>query len=343
MSLSDALQQLQACLDYIPQAPYPNQSRIHPLRSFLFDQAACFVKREDELGFALSGSKARKYRTLIPDLLQKEVKEAVVIGSAYSNHVLSLTQLLIENDCLPTLFLRGDPQRDLKGNALLTSLLVPVSSIHWFSKAEWKDIETLADRYVNAKSHKIQVIPEGACMPEALPGALSLALDIIRNEQDYGCRFNHILIDSGTGLTAIALILAYAWMKKPTMIHVLLVAGDQAYFLKQLNNFYQCFCLLMQKDSSQVPFPSLFRLYHPRTLVRFGQINQNLFKGIIQTARLEGFLTDPIYTAKLFEEAKQIIAEQQLQGQILLIHSGGGLTLMGFEEELKDAASKIKN
>jgi 1-aminocyclopropane-1-carboxylate deaminase len=91
----------------------------------------------------------------------------------------------------------------------------------------------------------------------------------------------------------------------------------------------------------EMPFPSNFHLYHPSSTPRFGQINQLLFQEIISLARKEGFFTDPIYTAKLFKETKRLLAEHSFQGNVLIHHSGGALTLLGFEEQLKEALEDI--
>ncbi|MBS4163105.1 Uncharacterized protein PRO82_000401 [Candidatus Protochlamydia amoebophila] len=331
----EKIQQLIKILQKIDQQPYPSHSRIHTLSSFNSSNCCCFVKREDELGFGISGSKIRKYRTLIPFLIHNKVEEVVVIGSAYSNHVLSFLQLLIENKIQATLFLRGDPKREFKGNCFFTSLLIPASSIHWFSKEAWRSV--LEQAYFYAKDKKnICILLEGACIPEAFPGALTLPLDIIQNEADTQLEFNHLFIDSGTGLSAIALILAYFWIGKKTQIHVVLMAENETYFLKQLASFHRYFEQLI--GASQLPFPSNFQLYRPKQGKKFGQIYSHSFKDIIQLARAEGFFTDPIYTGKLFHESKKIINSSALEGLILIIHSGGTLSLLaGFQNQLREA------
>jgi 1-aminocyclopropane-1-carboxylate deaminase len=44
----------------IDMAPLPHRSRIHALRSF--SRGYCFVKRDDELGFGVSGTKVLRER-----------------------------------------------------------------------------------------------------------------------------------------------------------------------------------------------------------------------------------------------------------------------------------------
>lgn len=314
-------------LKSVPHASYPYQSRIHPLKSF----TNVYVKRDDELGFGLSGSKVRKYRTLIPYLINSDCKEVVVIGSAHSNHVLSLTQLLIENNILPMLFLRGDPNRLKQGNALYNSLFVPPEHIRWFSKPEWKNVEIEAHKYVQVCPHKSLVLPEGGNIAECLPGALSLPLDIIKNEKENQLVFDHLFIDSGTGLMAIALILGFAWLRKNALVQVVLMAGNENDFLQQLKKYHAVFCLLMSAD---MPFPTNFRLNTPKAALGFGKVNPSLFRFISHIAKTEGFLTDPIYSAKLFLEAREIIQKKSLQKNTLIIHSGGTITLAGFQNQL---------
>ena len=139
---------------------------------------------------------------MIPFLLANGFHEVVLIGSAYSNHVLSLIQLLIENGLQPTLFLRGDPNRPFQGNALLTSLFISPAHIHWFAKEEWKDVESQAHAYAKQQKPTPFVLPEGGFCFEALPGTLTLPLDILENEEEKKLTFDHIFIEAGTGLTA---------------------------------------------------------------------------------------------------------------------------------------------
>jgi 1-aminocyclopropane-1-carboxylate deaminase len=305
---------------------------------FKTQMCSCFVKRDDELGFSLSGSKARKYRSLISFFLLHEIQEVIVIGSAYSNHVLSITQLLIENHIQPVLFLKKRSKEERSGNFLLTSLFIEPSSIYWITKEDWPQAKQLADRYAQTSNKKTFVLAEGGSVPEALPGSLTLPLDIIRNEQKLNFSFDHLFIDSGTGMMASALLLGYQWLEKTTSIHIILIADDEAFFLNQLKCFHQEFEKLMK---TSCPFPQNFVLHKPTKLAAFGSVNPSLFKEIRELARLEGFLTDPLYTAKLFTETKNILTSEQLKGNILINHSGGALTLAGFQHQLQATLNRI--
>jgi 1-aminocyclopropane-1-carboxylate deaminase/D-cysteine desulfhydrase-like pyridoxal-dependent ACC family enzyme len=316
-------------------------SRIHLIKSISKPGAQIYIKRDDELGFGITGTKLRKYQSLLYYIKNQGIKHAVLIGGAYSNNIVSLSQLLIEQGVVTHLFLRGDRVPAYKGNFLLTSLLIPSERIYWLKRDEWEKAESQAQALARKLPSPSIVIPEGACMIEALPGSLSLGTDILRNEQEHNLLFDHIFIEAGTGLAAIGLILGFKIYRKTAQIHILLLADNKDGFLKKLESFYQH---LFSKYQVKIDWDELIQgihFYHPSTAPSFGTTNKQVFDAIIQIARQDGILTDPIYSAKLLMTAKHTILTSEMVGNILIIHSGGGLALMGFQEQLANQLQQI--
>jgi 1-aminocyclopropane-1-carboxylate deaminase len=327
----------------IPKENYPHHSRVHRLSSFDFGKAKVFIKRDDELGFGISGSKLRKYLTLIPYIKSEAPDEVIVIGSAFSNHVLALGQLLKELRICPVYFLLSFPSPSLKGNFLWTSLLAGQNDIRLISKEDWKEIDLITKRYIEKRStehKKVISIPSGGSKKESLPGALTLPLDILRNEDEIGISWDHIFIDSGTGMMAHAVILAFAYLKKNTQLHIVQMAGSRESFHDSLQVRTAEFEELM---GQKINLEHGFNLYTPKNAPSFGSVNSKVFRAIAEMAQQEGIFTDPIYTAKLFSEGKQIIKDLSIRGNILFIHSGGGLALSGFQEKLSKFVGKKHN
>ncbi|MBS3905278.1 MAG: hypothetical protein KGZ39_08135 [Simkania sp.] len=322
---------LQDSLEREEHEDYPVKSRLHPLRSFGKKEAHCFVKREDELGFSISGTKFRKYRTLIPFLKRQECNEAVVIGGAYSNHVLSITQLLIENGIKPTLFLKGPLPYQKHGNFRFLQMLIPDSSIHWVPKTNWPKVTQYASAYADGSARTV-ILPEGATVFPAFLGGLSLPLDILRNEEEHKIEFDHLFIEVGTGFSAAALLLGFAYLKKKTFCHLLLLAGTEEEFLKQLQILHADFERWLGQKCS---FPIHFSCESSSLAPSFGSTNSELFQFLIRIAREEGFFLDPIYSGKLFYHAKKKMEANPFSGNILVVHSGGALTLAGFQDQLE--------
>jgi len=324
----EALEFLEERLSSVALADYPRQSRVHRLNTFDLSGVTTYVKREDELGFGISGTKVRKYLSLLPSLCSQKPQEVILIGGPFSNHILGMVQLLRENAIEPILFLRGEPPSALRGNFLFTSWMSNPENIHWIKREE--NIEVAAETYLmkrRAEGAKILLVPEGGSSPEALPGLLTLACDIIRNEKGLSLAFDHIFIDAGTGMAASVLILVLSWLQKCTQVHVLLLAGNQEEFRQRL----EMDKLLLEAFLKQsLPSPTSYNLYLPQNAPSFGSVNAQVKANIRFIAEAEGILTDPIYSAKLFDEGKKILASSRIQGNVLFIHSGGALTLSGF-------------
>lgn len=315
---------------------YPVQSRVHRLRSF---PENCFVKRDDELGFGISGSKIRKFRTLLPDLTNRRIHTVIVIGGAYSNNVLGVVQLLVENGIRPVLFLLGDGKEELQGIHLFIRMLIKKDDIHWVSRDQWPEVLFLAEKQAEElmkKGNRAIVLPEGSATFSAIPGASSLALDMIRNEKFEERIFDHIFLDAGTGFQAIITMLSYAFMEKETHFSIVLMAGVKEDFEDKLKSYHAQF---EEWLGQEVAFPNHYELLFPSISKSFGSINAHVIKSILHFGREEGILTDPIYSGKLFDTAKKAV-ENHVVGNTLIVHSGGGLSLSGFQSKL---SGKIKD
>lgn len=311
-------------------------SRVHRLNTFDFPDITCYVKRDDELSFGVSGTKLRKYTSLIPFLIEQKIKEVVIAGGSHSNHILSLAQLLREKKFKITLFFGGNRPSRLTGNLLLTSLIIPSEDIHWLPKGEEEKAAEIYTLYRQKENAPTFYIPLGAPIKESIPGVMSLIYDLDRNEKELGLQFDHIFIDSGTGTTAAIAILGSALLRKKTHFHVIQMASNSQKFNLLLEQF--------QKELPVINSPLRYSLYAPQTARSFGSTNASTWKTIAHMARHEGIFVDPIYNAKLFHEGKKILEKGTLKGNILFIHSGGGLSLTGFMEKLGNIVAKeIKN
>lgn len=322
---------LSFAVDNAPQCNYPFQSRIHKLRSF---PDGCFVKRDDELGFGVTGSKVRKFRTLIPALKNRKVKTAILIGGAYSNNILGAVQLLIENGIVPLLFLLGEGNEEPIGIHLMIRMLVESSSIHWIPRKDWAQVAIFAENKaleLTRSGQVVAVIPEGSVLSEAIPGAVTLALDILRNEKEENVHFDQIFLDAGTGFQAAMTLLAYAWLEKTTKFSVVLMADPPHVFNQKLKEWHSLFEEWLKE---KVPFPVNYKMILPKTAKSFGSVNRSVIETTISLARSEGMFADPVYSVKLFDAARYEIMNKNEGGNTLIVHSGGGLGLAGFQSML---------
>lgn len=304
------------------------ESRIHRLHSFSSVSQAVYVKREDETGFSVSGTKRRKYASLLPYLENERIKQVILLGGEHSNHLPAIIQLLRERGINFKVCVKESHQAQKKGNRFLLHLLIHEDEIEYLDAQSWKNAES----YLSVKyGSEAFILPEGASCKASLAGAASLSLDIRRNEKEKGLSFSHIFLDAGTGMSAAGMILAQSQLKQAAHIHVVLMAGEKEEFMQQLQSYARDWQEIFGEEIRK--FPPL-HLYYPQSGKSFGSINQEILKIIRQMARKEGLLLDPVYNAKLFQSAFHQIREQQLEGNICILHSGGGSGLMGFAEKL---------
>ena len=282
-----------------------------------------FVLREDESGFGLSGCKKRKYASLIPWIQKHLYKEVALIGGGSSNHIASFLQLLNEKQIKAHLFLKKAYQTPLRGNRWLIDLLTTNEQITEIGTNDWDQAESWVQNQVGKE---VYVVPEGgSCMP-ALPGSCTLFESVRMSETQFQLSYDHIFMDAGTGMMAGVMAYMLAQMKHPACLHVVLVAGNENSWYKQLIKIGDWWQSILGRPAPQ---PVNVHLYYPPSAKSFGAINAGVRSEIKRLAREEGILADPIYTAKLFMTVRHYIKSAEIQGNALVIHSGGGIGLLG--------------
>lgn len=326
-----SLEHLKACIADQTHEHYPAHSRVHKLRMAERYGVDCYVKREDELGCVISGSKNRKYRSLVANLKKAGCQKAALIGSHYSNHILGLSSLLIENQIAPELFLLKASDKPPVGNAFFTQLLVEESHIHFIDRASWLQVHQIASEWQRNERNAV-VIEEGGSVSDCLPGLITLAIDIQENEKALGNSFKHLLVDAGSGVTAVSLLACLGYLKKQVHVHVLLAAGTPAAFTEKLEEARSALEAIVGEPIVHLP---PFTIYNPASAKSFGATSSAIFKKIGYVARTEGFFLDPIYSVKLYELLEKLLEERLLSSPVLFIHSGGLFTLSGFQDKLR--------
>ncbi len=307
------------------------QTRCHPLPSSQNGNPV-YIKREDELSSGICGAKLRKYASLLPSLAARGVRDAAMIGGPNSNNLVGLVQLLTERGIKAWLFVREAVDQSLSGNALFLHMLTDPEQTRRIPRAKWSEVETLASQFLSKRTNGF-LVPEGALCPESLPGAMTLATEVIRHERELSAPFDRIYIDSGTGMSACGLLIGLACLDPQAadrQIFVTLVAGTQSEFLQTLQRLGN----QLAKDAglNLPPIPRI-QFLTPPTARKYGSVNQTLLKTCRQIAREEGLLMDPTYSVKHYMAMRR--NEKELpSGRVLFIYNGGSLGLGGFQDKL---------
>jgi 1-aminocyclopropane-1-carboxylate deaminase len=315
------------------------RSRIHGVMGYFPStrEAPVYIKREDELSAGVIGTKWRKYLSLLPELVQLQCRQAILIGSAHSNNLLGLTQLLKERGITPQLLFKHPGDSTPRGNLLWLKMLLPQENLHPVRSSEWQRVDQLARELAAdlPKDSNPIVIAEGGDHPAVLPGILTLALDIARNEDESGIAFQDIWTDSGTGVSAIGLALGLRLLGlSHKRLNITLIAGSPEEFLQRYIRFEQ----LTEKTlglSLEHPSPEL-RFFTPASAPSFGSVNKTVLDETRRIARELGLLVDPVYSAKHFLTVKREMERNRPDTPQLVLFNGGPLGLCGFQERFAE-------
>ncbi len=297
-----------------------------------------WIKREDELSAGISGSKLRKYASLIPYLKENRIEAVAMIGGPNSNNLVGLAQLLKENAIKPIAFIREAADQQLRGNALLLDMLLSRDEIQVIPRDRWQLAEKIAQKHLSSPDFEkvnTHLLQEGCFGIEALPGAMTLAQDIIRNEQESKQTFERIYVDCGTGLGAIGLILGLESLPniqaKKREVVVTLIAEDEKGFSEKLQ---QMRAVAFQKPESKTSNLVCVRFLEPHLSPKFGSINKSLFSECREIAKNTGIIMDPTYSVKHYNAAKKDLARNPNQAASLFIFNGSALGVLGFQDKL---------
>ncbi len=261
-----------------------------------------------------------------------------MIGGPNSNNLVGLAQLLRENAIKPIAFIRDAADQQLRGNSLLLDMLLSEDEIQMIPRERWHLAEEIAHQYLSSSEFEhvnTHLLLEGCFGIEALPGAMTLAQDIIRNEQESKQTFERIYVDCGTGIGAIGLILGLeslqAIQPEKREVVVTLIAESEKGFSEKLQ---QMRGLLSQDFGSKTRNLLRLRFLQPRLSPKFGSINKSLFSECRRIAKCTGIIMDPTYSVKHYDAAKRDLTCNPQEGASLFIFNGSALGVLGFQEKL---------
>ena len=328
------------------ESDLPTESRVHQLHGYLGDQTSqpVFIKREDELNPSSVGTKLRKYLSLLPFIRQEAFSTVILIGSAYSNNLIGLIQFLVSRSIRVIVLVKDPGSAQLQGNWLFLNMLLNRDRIKKVPSSDWPEVinqaEALADA-LHDKGEKVLVVPEGGECKAVIPGLLTLAIDIQRNQHVQGLSFTDIWTDSGTGISAIGLLLGLRLLGMTSAkVHITLIAGSEEAFYQRYNKYEQWAEELLGEP---IPTASPDIVFHtPATAPSFGNINKTIQRETLKIARETGILMDPVYSVKHFYTVKQQLQIKPPIGPQLVLYNGGPLGLCGFQSMLASQLSSDK-
>lgn len=302
-------------------------SRIHQLNGLRSANGKkIFIKRDDELSSGIVGSKFRKYSSLIKYILDEQ-KFIVFIGSANSNNILGLAQLLTENNINFGICIK-EANSNTIGNFSWLRQIVNEDKLLVLKKGVWQNRNTIIQQKFGTS---IEIIEEGAVHEAAIPSLLSLATEIEEFEVKNNLFFDTIFMDAGTGFTAAVTIACLSRTNTKRKYHICLIAGSEEEFKIQLDKAYN---FLFQEHLIQVKNYADLQFHFPISGKSYGSINATVKKYWKKIMQTEGIIMDPTYSVKHYMTVSNLLKSNFHLKNGLFIYSGGSFAAQNYQSLL---------
>ena len=288
-----------------------------------------WIKRDDLCGVALGGNKVRKLELLLAKAREEGCGTVFTAGGPQSNHAMltAACAARLGMDC--RLFLKDRGVTGRRGNLVLDEIYG--AQVQLVDTDDYQDIDLEMDRTareLEAQGRRCCIIPVGGSTPLGTLGYVSAARECAVQAMAAGIRVGHLVSAAGSGGTTAGLLLGAG-----RFLHGAKVTGMEVSpgSLREtvLDLAAQAAGLL------EVPFQPKEDDLRLRSCAGPGYAipDPAATPAILELARTEGILLDPVYTGKAWAG---LLAELEAGGfdgedDIVFVHTGGAGALFALD------------
>ncbi len=295
------------------------------------------VKRDDQIGLALSGNKTRKLEFLIADAVQKGADTIVATGSPQSNFCSQAAAAAAHVGLKCELILGGKKPDIPNGNALIDDLCG--ATVHWTERQKRTEMLQQVAEAVQKRGGKPYIIPLGGSNAIGAVGYVLAFFELMEQLEAAKEHINHIIVASsnGSGGTQAGLVVGAraagytgtiigvnndsdSFSGRPFTEHLAALANETAQYVGLRETF----------------MPTDFTVCDDYIGEGYGVVGPAERDAIRLLARTEGMLVCPVYTSK----AVMALADMVKYGAfvpgetVLFWNTGGAPTLFAYANAL---------
>lgn len=311
------------------------------------DDTSFYILRDDLLHPLVNGNKARKLDGLIPLAEDYSVTDMVTCGGCQSAHAAAVAVSCAERGLNSHLLLRGERPEILTGYNLISTMYgnvtyVPRSlyakrdemlqrhaelvkgtngSVVWFSdifEASFTTIPTKLNwESSDDRPRKIAIVKEGAGDSLGLLGVIRLVRYLSQNHLFGKERSTKIVVDAGTGTTAVGLALGILLFGLPWEVNAVMLADTVDGYRNQekqlISDFKRCFNFDIIDELLNGVDHALVHWVERSKRRKFGNVLKGEVEACKRIAHQTGILVDPVYTLAAWEEAS-LLSQSEVKG-----------------------------
>lgn len=297
-----------------------------------------YVKRDDCSGLLFGGNKVRKLEFLMADALSQNANTIVTMGTLQSNHppLTAAAACKLGLKCELVLEHRvaiEDSDYHNSANVFLDRLhgasirIVPGS-------ADAKGVMKSVANEVRQRGDVPYVIPRGGSTPVGALGYVQCAHEILAQAEQMNLNFDFIVHATGSAGTQAGLLIGLRAMNCRIPVVGIGVSDSQQVKTKRVFDL----------ASETLEFLGVPKIVSSDDVITncdyvgagYGIATREMEFALLQTARLEGLLLDPVYSGKGMAGLISLATNGFLAGarNILFIHTGGTPALFAYRNQM---------
>lgn len=328
-------------LEAVPRQPLGVfETPLDPLRRLSVAlRRPVYVKRDDLLGTALGGNKARKLEYLMAAALRSGARRVVSFGAIQSNHVRMTAAAARQCGLEPHLFLFGRRPARASGNLLLSELLGARQHVLPLPQGREPGLTIEQSIRLVRLLARVRVgrhffIPVGGHSWLGALGYVRAALELDAQARARGIDDAWVVLAAGSGGTLAGLMAGLALCGSRLRLLGVDVGALWRGFPASVAHLAGEVCARLGQPRAFAPaqVPLLERTY---VGARYGLASPAGDAALRRLALLEGLLLDPVYTAKAFAGLLDLAERGELGGSapLIFLHTGGAPALFADGEE----------
>ena len=288
-----------------------------------------YIKRDDLCGVALGGNKVRKLEYLLAKAQADGCDTVFTTGGAQSNHAMltAACAARLGMDC--KLFLKDRGVTGRRGNLVLDEIYgAPVRLVDTDDYQDiYREMEAEAAG-LEARGHRCCRIPLGGSTPLGTLGYAAAARECAVQAMAAGIRVGHLVSATGSGGTTAGLLLG-AGLFLPGARVTGMAVDPQPFRETVLDLAAGAAALLEASFQPQEKDLQILDCAGPGYAVP----DPAATPAILELARTEGILLDPVYTGKAWAGLLAQVKAGGFEGEgdIVFFHTGGAAALFAMD------------
>ena len=294
-----------------------------------------FIKRDDCTGLATGGNKTRKLEFLLGEALREGADMLVTHGAVQSNHVRQTAAAACRMGlkCHALLERRvqdAGPGYETSGNVLLDKVFGTTIEYRPAGLDMNAEAAAAAER-LRAEGHRPYFIPGGGSNATGALGYVDCAQEIVAHCAGEDRDFDWIVTATGSTGTHAGLVAGLHALGSAMPVMGISVRQPQD---KQIAAVHGLAVKTAEKLGTEAPPAAKVLVDDGYVGPGYGIPAESTLEAIAMTARTEGILLDPVYSAKgmagLIGLARQGVLKPT--DRVLFLHTGGATALFAYED-----------